>query len=668
MISKYEEKIRLTFLLNYFKCLDFSEIENVKYFLQDLYKIKYISKNIENVTPLTFNKYKKHLILDLKRHLKGYKNIKISALQKSLNNFADVFTLTPLEKEVYSVFIRFHLFDESYNFLKRLLNCYDKIDYRAFLKLIPSSSPKKILIAFTSLKQNGLLSEIGKGKFYLSECNHLLYELFTETEIIKKEDFRKSILGQPLPKSNLRLSDFQHKKDDCNNIVNLIKNSTNLNIKGINILFYGKVGTGKTELTKLITQKANLKLYFVKNIDSLNREMDRKDRLCDLRQKACLKNKLKFCILFDEAEDVLTNDYFFENTSSSKSYVNNLLEETDRPIFWTTNRIHDIDKSFLRRMTYVVKFDDLTEDTKLKIWKNEFKKQDYKYNKNKLVELNKKYNVAPSLISNAVTVARLTQNSDCITKNLDSMLELLGDKNSQLKANSNNLYLDMYRLDLVNCKNDISFLTEKIVKSGNLNFSLCLFGESGTGKSAYARYLANKLSLPIVFKSSSDLLGKYVGETEQNIANAFNDARSKKAMLIFDEADSFLNSRVNAEKSWEISQVNEMLTQMENYEYPFVCTTNLIDRIDEASLRRFMFKLKFNFLTREQIKIAFKHFFKINASEEIINIKGLTTSDMNNVMQKAQFLNIENINEISNMLQEEVSLKKADELKLNIGF
>lgn len=129
-------------------------------------------------------------------------------------------------------------------------------------------------------------------------------------------------------------------------------------------------------------------------------------------------------------------------------------------------------------------------------------------------------------------------------------------------------------------------------------------------------------------------------------------------MLIFDEADSFLNSRVNAEKSWEISQVNEMLTQMENYEYPFVCTTNLIDRIDGASLRRFMFKLKFNFLTREQIKITFKHFFKINASEEIINIKGLTTSDMNNVMHKAQFLNIENINEISNMLQEEVSLKK----------
>lgn len=139
-------------------------------------------------------------------------------------------------------------------------------------------------------------------------------------------------------------------------------------------------------------------------------------------------------------------------------------------------------------------------------------------------------------------------------------------------------------------------------------------------------------------------------------------------MLIFDEADSFLNSRVNAEKSWEISQVNKMLTQMENYEYPFVCTTNLIDRIDGASLRRFMFKLKFNFLTREQIKIAFKHFFKINANEEIINIKGLTTSDMNNVMHKAQFLNIENINEISNMLQEEVSLKKADELKLNIGF
>ena len=89
-------------------------------------------------------------------------------------------------------------------------------------------------------------------------------------------------------------------------------------------------------------------------------------------------------------------------------------------------------------------------------------------------------------------------------------------------------------------------------------------------------------------------MSAYVGETEQNIASAFAEAKSKGAMLVFDEADTFLQNRYNAVRSWEYSQVNEMLTQMESAEYPFVCTTNLIDTLDEAALRRFTFKIKFN--------------------------------------------------------------------------
>ena len=48
---------------------------------------------------------------------------------------------------------------------------------------------------------------------------------------------------------------------------------------------------------------------------------------------------------------------------------------------------------------------------------------------------------------------------------------------------------------------------------------------------------------------------------------------------IFDEADSFLQDRSRAMRSWEISSVNEMLTWMENHPYPFVCTTNLMETL-----------------------------------------------------------------------------------------
>lgn len=84
----------------------------------------------------------------------------------------------------------------------------------------------------------------------------------------------------------------------------------------------------------------------------------------------------------------------------------------------------------------------------------------------------------------------------------------------------------------------------------------------------------NELGLEVIIKRASDLISPYVGETEQNIAEAFSEAKSKKAMLIFDEADTFLQNRNNATRKWEISQVNEMLTWMEVHEYPFIYTTN----------------------------------------------------------------------------------------------
>ena len=139
--------------------------------------------------------------------------------------------------------------------------------------------------------------------------------------------------------------------------------------------------------------------------------------------------------------------------------------------------------------------------------------------------------------------------------------------------------------------------------------SLVVIGGSGTGKSAYARYLAAQLEMPVICKKASELLSMYVGGSEANIAAAFAEARENRAMLVFDEADSFLQERSAAGRSWEITQVNEMLTQMENHPLPFVCTTNLHERLDKASLRRFTFKVKYDYLSPQQRQTAADYFF-----------------------------------------------------------
>ena len=103
------------------------------------------------------------------------------------------------------------------------------------------------------------------------------------------------------------------------------------------------------------------------------------------------------------------------------------------------------------------------------------------------------------------------------------------------------------------------------------------------------------------------------------------------------------------------------------------CYQNLLDTLDEASLRRFTFKIKFDFMTNNQVNKVMEHFFgglkEINKDGIKIDIKGLTVGDFTTVKKKAEFLNISDISEIIRMLNEEVRIKKIPELNKNtVGF
>jgi SpoVK/Ycf46/Vps4 family AAA+-type ATPase len=141
-------------------------------------------------------------------------------------------------------------------------------------------------------------------------------------------------------------------------------------------------------------------------------------------------------------------------------------------------------------------------------------------------------------------------------------------------------------------------------KSGRI----CLYGPPGTGKSAYARWLADQMGVPLVAKRGSDLLSMYVGGNEKNIARAFAQAEEDGAVLLIDEVDGFLQDRRSAQRGWEMSLVNEMLTQMESFPGVFVASTNLMEGLDPAALRRFDLKVKFDFLQPGQsIELLRRH-------------------------------------------------------------
>lgn len=660
----------------------------LKLYLEFLYKITTNSRKIR-LQPKDLNnifeplmpeeKYEKYSQMDLKdkaAYIKSFlsdellklKKVTKSRLCKKIEIFADLFELENIDIEIFKIIIYYKLSKDFENLFDALRNsgrtfvnasyglCEDSIS------LVLDLNIAKVSKILNKLKSKGILTRNNDINLYEDVENLFLdYEILTKKQIIKK------CLGKSI-KSKLSLKDFAHLKEESENVVEILQASLRNEEKGINILFWGSVGTGKTELSKIIAKVGKLNIYEVNYIDSADIEMSRRERLSDLQRKQqILKSDNKSILLFDEAEDVMNNGFKF-GESSSKVFLNRLLENNTTPVIWTTNDIYSVDPAFLRRMTYAVEFKVLSESIRLNLWKKEISKNKLKIAESKLVELNSAYNVPPSLIANAVKTTKLTNgNQNDFEKYVANIAKII-NKGQDVKIN--NLYkVANYNDNLVNTDLNISTLTNRITEIGKLNFSLCLYGQSGTGKSAYARFLAKELNIKVIIKQASDLMSPYVGETEIKIAKAFEEAKQEKAMLIIDEADSFLQSRQNAQHSWEISQVNQMLTSMENHPYPFVCSTNLVDILDEASLRRFTFKIKFDFLKQEQVKTAFKHFFNLKLPEDINPVYGITIGDFALVNKKAEYLGYKNdASELYKLLHDEVKMKSKDIVGHKFGF
>ena len=148
--------------------------------------------------------------------------------------------------------------------------------------------------------------------------------------------------------------------------------------------------------------------------------------------------------------------------------------------------------------------------------------------------------------------------------------------------------------------------------SRGLGISALFAGPSGTGKTMAAEVLANELSLDLYRIDLSQIISKYIGETEKNLQRVFEAAEEGAAVLLFDEADALFGKRSEVKDShdrYANIEVSYLLQRMESYRGLAILTTNRKSALDQAFLRRLRFVVEFPFPEAAQRAEIWKRVF-----------------------------------------------------------
>lgn len=562
----------------------------------------------------TFKRTDAACIRILKSQLERFQNLPINddlSLLTNIETIGRVLGLSDAEKAILffvaalEIFSSFKKAISSMNHdtsFKTLSNIIAYLSGQAEAEITAGLRDDSTLIASGIVQVDHDSREMENILILLNGVSSLLVQTHWSEDALVSRFLKKA--GAP----SLGLQNFPHLAQDAHALKSYLENVLKIREPGANILIYGIPGTGKTEFVKALAGELGTELYEISFSDKEGDPITGSARLraYNLCQRL-LAHKKNVLLMFDEIEDVFPSRggllSLFDSkkkgseSTSGKAWINRTLERNTTPAIWVTNNAN-IDPAYLRRFDYSIRFPVPPQQVRMAIARHHL--EQFNPSEGWLAQIAANEQMTPAQYERAAKVARVSNSEDSeracalVEQTLDRSATLLGQK----RIPARNILHTRYDLRFVNTNMAMPAILEGLKKKRQGTF--CFYGPAGTGKSELARYMAEELGMPCIVRRASDILSKWVGGSEKNIARMFAEARQQEAVLVLDEADSFLADRRDTQHSWEVTQVNELLTQMEACNGIFVCTTNLMEKLDQASLRRFAFKVKFDYLTTDQ--------------------------------------------------------------------
>ena len=588
-------------------------------------------------------------------------------IQQNIDMLTQLLSLNAAEQTLFRLSVQLRL-DEP---LKKLSEVLPKFNFVGVSEVLSNlfGLPKSDIIS--ALKDKGKL--LGYGLLERNYNPDSLHDYLDWGKMLDFDEFISEPLNEqvllkvctkPAIEPSLSLDDFAYLNEMKTMMLDYLQSSFSTHRKGVNILIYGAPGTGKTEFATLLAKAVNVSVHNITYMDENEEVIRAEERLNKCRVAQKILEGQSSLLIFDEIEDVFDAGFFGHSVAQkNKAWMNQLLENNNVPMIWLSNSVSGIDPAFLRRFDLILEMPDLPLKNKSALISQ---LAGGKLTAEYVQHFAKVRSLSPAILTRVFNVANAVDNgkktfSEILLTLFNETLQAQGKKKIEPLVDSKL----SYQLEWVSCNENIHKISEGLMRTKRGR--ICCYGPPGTGKTAWAAWLAEELDMPLLLCKGSDLLDPYVGGTERNIAQAFEQAKADNAVLVLDEVDTFLFSREGADRSWERSQVNEMLTQIERFKGLMVVSTNLIEVLDPAALRRFDLKLKFDYLTltqrlefaKQQAEILGLPLLSEEDLTQIESLNLLTPGDFAAVARRHQFSPFQKVQDWLSALQGECEVKPA---------